>query len=623
MKLPTGLIGIHRASLAGISLIAATTVMLLVSRSHESDGGQPTVADGAKVDSPATETLYNGIVLTTPWPPEIRHFRREPMDVPYLKSPPKVISIDVGRQLLIDDFLIERTTLTRHFHQPEIHPETPVLRPDQPWEKEQRDARDSPMAMPFSDGVWHDPQDGLFKMWYMAGMGLRTCYAISHDGIHWEKPALDVKAGTNIVLDEPRDSTTVWLDLHESDSQRRFKMLRVGGKLWLHDSPDGIHWNSQPARAGEAPDRSTMFFNPFRKAWVFSLKGAFFFANTECADPEFNVIDPQIGTLTLPRMRRYREGRDLLTTAKSWPATDQGWNTVEPYRAACVPVMWVGADRLDAPRDDIKTDPQLYNLDAFPYESLMIGLFSIWRGVPPNYPRRDKINELCLGFSRDGFHWDRPVRNPFVGVSEDPLAWNYSNVQSSGGGCLVVGDQLYFYVSGRNARDIRSVPENELKHAYGSTGLAILRRDGFASMDAGDEMGTLETRPLRFHGSQLFVNAANPDGQLRVEVLDESGHAIEPFTLDRCEIIRCDSTCQIVRWREGPGLNSLAGHPVRFRFHLKQGKLYSFWVSPDQSGASHGYVAAGGPRFTGDKDTVGTAPDIADGEVRAKRNDPR
>jgi hypothetical protein len=35
------------------------------------------------------------------------------------------------------------------------------------------------------------------------------------------------------------------------------------------------------------------------------------------------------------------------------------------------------------------------------------------------------------------------------------------------------------------------------------------------------------------------------------------------------------------------------------------GRLYSFWVSPDASGASYGYVAAGGPGFTGPTDTVG------------------
>jgi hypothetical protein len=35
------------------------------------------------------------------------------------------------------------------------------------------------------------------------------------------------------------------------------------------------------------------------------------------------------------------------------------------------------------------------------------------------------------------------------------------------------------------------------------------------------------------------------------------------------------------------------------------GSLYAFWVSPESTGASHGYVAAGGPGFTGPTDTVG------------------
>ena len=68
-----------------------------------------------------------------------------------------------------------------------------------------------------------------------------------------------------------------------------------------------------------------------------------------------------------------------------------------------------------------------------------------------------------------------------------------------------------------------------------------------------------------------------------------------------------DSTLSRVVWKEAADLSRLAGRPVRFRFHLTNGKLYSFWVSPSETGASHGYVAAGGPGFTGPSDTVGRA----------------
>ena len=43
-------------------------------------------------------------------------------------------------------------------------------------------------------------------------------------------------------------------------------------------------------------------------------------------------------------------------------------------------------------------------------------------------------------------------------------------------------------------------------YTEGATGLVTLRRDEFASMDAGSEQGVLSTRPVRFSGSRLFVN---------------------------------------------------------------------------------------------------------------------
>ena len=62
-------------------------------------------------------------------------------------------------------------------------------------------------------------------------------------------------------------------------------------------------------------------------------------------------------------------------------------------------------------------------------------------------------------------------------------------------------------------------------------------------------------------------------------------------------------------WKEAEDLAALAGQPVRFRFHLRDGALFSFWVSPSPYGASNGYVAAGGPGVTGPADTVGKRDD--------------
>ena len=115
----------------------------------------------------------------------------------------------------------------------------------------------------------------------------------------------------------------------------------------------------------------------------------------------------------------------------------------------------------------------------------------------------------------------------------------------------------------------------------------------------------LLTRPVQFSGKFLFVNVNVPEGELRVEACDRDGKVIEPFTRDACVPVKADSCLQRVAWSGGADLSSLAGKPVRFRFWLRNGSLYAFWVSPDESGASHGYVAAGGPGFTGIADTVG------------------
>src|SRR5207244_12457290 len=141
--------------------------------------------------------------------------------------------------------------------------------------------------------------------------------------------ALDVKPGTNIAQKDPRDSSTVWLEFEERDSQRRFKMFRwFAGGLSAHFSADGIHWGTAALRTGSTGDRTTVFWNPFRKVWVYSLRHGW----------------------GQPRRRRYWEVRDVLK-GPQWERIDE-------------PPMWFGSDRLDPQRDDLKTPCELYNLDG-------------------------------------------------------------------------------------------------------------------------------------------------------------------------------------------------------------------------------------------------------------------
>lgn len=662
--------------------------------------------------------LYNGIVLPEKWPPDYGEITRDPMPVPYLAHPPAIIPIDLGRQLFVDDFLIETTTLRRTFHQPEYCEENPVIRRDRPGD----------YKAPFSGGAWYDPADDLFKIWYSGGEST-LLYATSRDGIHWETPrwsqpgatshlprelgcvlahpeedapfetvsaafaaggncpmkpgtgggepvclkfprkvaagdtvsvtaidaegekidlstlqhveigfgeagfviddhgTLDTASGNgvftitaemlasdrfdffainpagrtehaNLVLHpDSFNSSTIWLDHRAANPKERFKYFasedvhvvndEVGWFYTYRSSADGVHWSEPKERARIWGDRSTAFYNPFRDVWVLSQR-------TE-DDME-------------RRARSYIEGRtvgDLMAEVTYNGPRIEGEINVRG-EVTGKSVNWTGADDLDPRHTDPRFShiaPQLYNLDAAPYESLMLGQFSIWQG-PSNEVcgelNLQKRNDILLGFSRDGFHWDRPSRERFISCTWDASSWRNGNVQSSAGGPLVVGDRLYFYFSGHaKPRD------GDAWDLDASTGLAFLRRDGFASMNAGEEVGTLTTRPVTFRGKHLFVNVDCPDGELTVEILDEDGQPIEPFSRKNCHLVSSDKTLALVNWQQDNDLSALVGKPVRFRFHLKNGSLYAFWVSPDESGASHGYVGAGGPGFTGPRDTVG------------------
>ncbi|MGH9383215.1 MAG: glycosyl hydrolase family 32 [Vicinamibacterales bacterium] len=522
---------------------------------------------------PPRETLYNGIVLPSPWPPRRAELSTIPQRPPYLSSPPEVISIDVGRQLFVDDFLIQESSLHRTFHRATYHAKNPLLTPVSDFERRDPYASvtgvaPSPSAMVFSDGVFFDPADRLFKLWYMAGYQQHTALAVSHDGITWDRPKLDVVRGTNIVSAAQRDSNTVWLDLDARDPSQRYKMASydLGPKaLRLRVSRDGVHWR-ELGLSGRCGDRSTFFRNPFRGVWCFSLR-----AN-------------EPGTLI--RSRQYHEAGAFA------PAV---WADAEP-------VAWVASDTLDPPRPDLQTAPQIYNVDAVAYESLLLGLFTMYRGERPD---REKPNDLCVAFSRDGFHWSRDWREPFVSVSETPGDWNWCNVQSAGGGCLVVGDHLYFYVSGRQGRPGTNLP------GECTTGLATLRRDGFASVSdqwsgglprlISSRPSSLTTRPVRFSGRHLFVNA-DVQGELRVEVLDRAGRVLEPYSADRAIPVNGNATRHKVQWQDRPTLADLSGDIVRFRFTLSRARLYAFWVSPTLAGHSRGYLAAGGPGFQSSDD---------------------
>ena len=193
---------------------------------------------------PPDKRLANGICLPEVWPPTIElHANATPEPPPYITSPPAVIDISLGRQLLVDDFLLEPSPAAgehgggwqRDFHTASWQDATnPVLTYDRAWEFADAGA--------YSGGVWHgysavNRSKPVFKMWYNCGTNVCSgvkvrghpcngtqhlpmlCYAESDDGMSgWEKPLIGqevdgISGKTNVVLQHVNfDSSTVWVE---------------------------------------------------------------------------------------------------------------------------------------------------------------------------------------------------------------------------------------------------------------------------------------------------------------------------------------------------------------------------------------------------------------------------
>lgn len=517
--------------------------------------------------------LHNGIIspdkVGEVLPDCYRHrpsFCVSPHTPGYLLRKPAVIPIDCGRQLFVDDFLIEYTELQREFFSPRPVGKGPVLAPETALEL---NSGICPVAAPFKDGAFYDAADRKFKLWYQAGWFGTIAYAESSDGIHWER--IPIRQGTNSVLpfrrDRVRDGACVWLDQESQDE--RFKMYlftRDSAKREyseLRISADGLTW-SRPVELMPGGDTSSFFYNPFRNRWVMSVRRIY-----------------QDGAY-LYRYRSYREADSFMGLAEC----------KEEF-------FWQSADAEDQRDSVYDCDPQLYSLDCVAYESLLLGMYQIYKG-PHNLIAeklaRPKRCDLYLGFSRDGLQFSRENRTPFLAGTGSDGDWNEGYIHPAGGLCIVNDESLYFYFgawSGVSPRLGRHM------YAGGSTGLAELRRDGFAALTTKG-MGQIVTPVVRFTGEDLWVNASCK--ALRAEVRSCENLPLEGLSFEDCLYEPIDSVKKLVRWKRQELFKKAAGQPVRIAFEISDGALYSFWVAHNAQGASGGYLAAGSTRNMGIRD---------------------
>ena len=135
---------------------------------------------------------------------------------------------------------------------------------------------------------------------------------------------------------------------------------------------------------------------------------------------------------------------------------------------------------------------------------------------------------------------------------------------------LVENNTIKLWYGGSKAT--HGAPEDS---AQAGIGLATLRKDGFASLDAAKAVGIVTTRPLKNLHGLLRINANAGAGSLKVEVLTENGKVLPGFSCTECKTIRSDDNNIQVTWRHHKFLPDSPG-VLRLRFILRNASLYSF-----------------------------------------------
>lgn len=463
------------------------------------------------------------------------------------------IDVDDGRQLLLDHrFLAESQGIELRVHPPVKR--GPVVVRDRPWE-----GKDIGFCVSVAE------YEGRYMMWYMARTAdgaIRQCLALSDDGVRWEKPSLGVvefegSRDNNIVLDGIIE-TTVFVD-PVAAPEARFKAVSsmnwpdpATGGLYIHTSPDGIHWRKGERRVLPfCPDTANQAF--------YDTRLGRYVANIRVWDPMRKVGRVEMDDITEP-----------------WPFTpvdppNRIWGPdAIPVTSREVPVVF-GYDELDP----VPSDHYNAACVQYPWAQEAYFLFpSAYRHFPDPPAGKygnDGLLDIQLAVSRDGVAWERPTREPYVGLGLEGGPEGGQLYMAVG--MLRRGDALLQYYGGYSATH----GAYDAVDADGAIFLAEQRLDGFVSATAGPEGGSFTTPPLTFAGSSLSLNLdAGAMGACRAALLTEEGAPLPGFGLEDCDELGGNSVSRLVSWHGSADLSAFTGRAIRLRFATRSASLYSF-----------------------------------------------
>lgn len=467
--------------------------------------------------------------------------------------------IDVGsrKQLFIDERFIAVSSGVELVMNTPRRDGRVLLTTDQPWEQGRViGVYSSVLKEDDTVRIWYDfRQPVSSNPWHV----LKVCYAESRDGLNFTKPKLglfevDGSQENAVVLPGAIGGCSVWIDPNAPLEHRYKNQAKVypSAELHMHSSPDGIHWKKlatlNPGPGGW-DTQTIVFWDPKVKRYAMYTRR---WVRKETKLADFRTV-------------RRLESDDLLN-----------WDNEH---------VVMEADDVDLATHETGT-PQpgvdFYGADVFPYSDaedvyiMLAQAFWHWQQRPGIDGLGPAGFDVRLAVSRDGKKFQRVgQRKPFMATGPDGrfdsrYVWAMPHP-------VRMGDELWIYYVGSN-RDHDGVIDAAAdgQHLTG-IGRAVLRLDGFVSADADYQGGQITTPLIQFSGRHLEVNVeTSGGGAVFVELLDRENKPIAGFARSDAVAVNGNSVRMPVRWQNGSDVSSLAGRPLRLRFHMQDCKLYAF-----------------------------------------------
>jgi hypothetical protein len=441
------------------------------------------------------------------------------------------ITLRPGPHLLLDDHLIATSKNLRRI----------VNRPSRIV------AHANPIITGKEDGcfqpymtILRDEATGRFRIWYGARTEgadpsqSRLAYMESDDGIAWTRP--------HRLLDTP--------------------FIQFGASVLHHDGRYAFAWWAPAAAKGELPGMKVAS-SPDGLTWTqMTTPGA----ASDVVLPHNHDINSIYRDLI---RNRYIAIANTYVTDPAWT----GQRRVTTQAVSDDLLHWSTTQRILVPDPKAEHDQtQFYAMDGFLRRGdLLVGMVKVLRDDlkaddPPDPKDAYGIGYTTLAWSRDGEHWTRD-REPFL--DRDPRKGTWDHAHAWIDEQLPVGDDVFLYYAGyARGHKVNRFEERQI-------GLLRMKRDRYVARATNAEGGSFTTPLLRVEGDAIALNVDAKDGEVRVQVVDESGKPIPRFTFEECEPIRLDGVGAAVRWKESPKLPRGA---VRLEFSMTNARLFAFDV---------------------------------------------